>query len=423
MSLWAFRFVLFYICVMMVQPQNRFMFLHPFRIALVSITIAALLHIVSAAQENRPIIRFGPATITALCLIVFAFLSLHFGVMQTNNAWNSDIDIIVKNAICLILVEAMAFTVERVWAVQATMMLCTLWWIKGGIRLAGAGATYAGDRIMGPAVSLVENPNGFAYLLTLMIPLYLYFYQKSTNKYLRWAFLAGALASVYIVLQTGSRTGLLALIAVGAFLLPKYGKQHKMTLIIGAAAVFIFTTSIGALNMERYKTIMTSIHAFFEGGYEEKDPSLMNQDEQSAWERKMKNRHSWLLIKEYPVFGVGLQPDQGLVGQKYQYAMGQVHNEWLYVGVQMGFIGMGMYASFMLCIWIYGWRVQRLMRDSWPALSDLGWTIKMQGVVFLVGGFFSPIGWNPLFLIVAACASALWANIQQQSWNAATVRT
>lgn len=422
MSLWAFRFVLFYICVMMVQPQNRFMFLHPFRIALVTITIAALLHIISAAQEGRPIIRFGPATITALLLLFFGMISQYYGIMQTNTAWNGNIDIIVKNSICLILLEAMAFTVERVWAVQATMLLSSLWWIKGGLRLSAAGATYAGDRLMGPAVSLIENPNAYAYLMTLMIPLYLYFYQKSTMKYLRMAFLAGALAAVYIVLQTGSRTGLLALIAVGLFLLPKYGRQHKTALILGAIAVTLFFSSVGSLNMERYRTIMDSVRSFLADDYEEKDPSLMTQDEQSAWERKMKNRHSWALIREYPVFGVGVNPDYGLVVEKFVYAGGQVHNEWLYVGVQMGFIGMGMYASFMACVWWFGWRIQQDMKHTWPSLSDLGWTIKMQGVVFMVGGFFSPIGWNPIFLIVAACASALWTNVRNQSWNAATVR-
>lgn len=422
MSLWAFRFVLFYLAVLLVQPQNRFPFLWPFRIALVCMLVALVLHIVSAAQAGRPIIRFGPATVTALFLMLFSYISLHFGAFQTNNYWNPDIDIIFKNCICLILVEAMAYTVERVWAVQVTLLLSTLWWIKAGLRLSSAGATYSGDRIMGPAVSLVENPNGFAYMMALMIPLYLYFYQKSPNKYLRVGFLACALSAVYIILQTGSRTGIVILFTLCIFLVPRYAAKYKLALVVGSVAVFIFFNAVGTLNMERYRTIGTSIAAFFDQSYVEKDPATMNQDEQSAWERKMKNRHSWALIKEYPIFGVGIQPNQDMVGEKFFYARGQVHNEWLYVGVQMGFIGMAMYASFMACILVFGRRVERETLLSWPALSDFGWTLKMQGVVFLAGGFFSPIGWNPLFLVLAGCASALWLNIQNQSWNAATAR-
>ncbi len=413
-SLWAFRFLLIYICILCVQPQNRFTFLYPLHIADLSVMGAIGLHFISATQEGKPFIRFGPATITALLLMFFSLCSLYMGPWMTSTAWNSDIDIIFKNCLVLILVEATAFTVQRVWAVQATLMLATLWWVKGGLRLATAGATYSGDRIMGPAVSLIENPNGFAYLLTVMIPLYLYFYQKATNKKLRWGFLILALASVYIVLQTGSRTGVVALAAVGVFLLPKYGAQHKMTLIIGAIAVAGFFSMTDAGNIERFKTIPESIRNFLAGPDEEADPASMDQDEQSAWERKMKNLHTWRLIMDYPLFGVGIAArDNDEMWQKYPFASGQVHNEILYAGKQMGFIGIGLYISFMSIIFRFGNQAQRMTRSWWPAAADLGGTFKMQAVVFIVGGFFSPIAWSPLFLVAAGSASALVANLRE----------
>ncbi len=418
MSLWAFRFVLFYIAVMLVQPQNRFPVLWPWRIALVCMIIAAVLHMISASQEGKPLIRFGPATITALILLAFSFIANYMGTY--NGAWNSEIDIIVKNCIALIMIEAMATTVERVWAIQATVLLSTLWWIKGGLRLSGAGATFSGDRIMGPAVSLVENPNGYAYMMCLMIPLYLYFYQKSTHKYIRLGFLFCALASVYIILNTGSRTGMLILIVLGMVLVPRYFAQYKASMIAGGLAIFVILGTVSPKNMERFKTIGDSVSEFLAGGYEEKDPTEMTQDEQSAWERKMKNKHSWALIKDHPVLGLGLMPDQGYIGERYQYATGQVHNEWLYIGVRMGIIGMALYFAFMTFIFRFGNRVQQETKVSFPAMSDLGWTLKMQGVVFLVGGSFSPVGWNPLYMFFAACASALWLNYQNQSWNRAT---
>lgn len=420
MSLWAFRFVLFYLAILLVQPQNRFPVLWPFRIALVCMVIATVLHVMSSAQENRPLIRLGPATITAMLLMVFSFISNHFGVFQSSGAWNPNIDIIVKNSICLILIEAMATTVERVWAVFATILLSTLWWIKGGLRLSAAGAVYAGDRIMGPAVSLIENPNGFAFMMALMIPIYLYFYQNTHIKWLRWGFLFCALSAVYITLQTGSRTGLLCLIAAAVFLLPKYGAKYKTTLIVMGVSVFLFFGSIGAMNVERYKTIGTSINQFLGRVETQKDPSEMNADEHSAWERSMKNKHSWALIMQYPVFGVGVNRSDSMIPDDLSFARGQVHNDWLYIGVQMGFVGMGLYASLMCCVFVFSTRIQQWTKKSWPALADLGWTIKLMGVIFVVGGFFSPIGWNPLLLATAGASSALWLNYQNRSWNRAT---
>lgn len=420
MSLWAFRFLLFYICVLLVQPQNRFPFLHPFHIADILVGGAIVLHLASASEEGRPVVRFGPATITALLLMFFSFLSLQVGAFQSYRGWNSDIDLIFKNCLVLILVEAMAFTVERVWAVMGTFLFATLWWIKGGLRLAAAGSTYAQDRIMGPAVGLIENPNGFAYMLAVMIPVYLFFYQKSPKWYIRWGCLGLVLSSVYIILQTGSRTGLLTLIAVGTFLLPKYGAKHKTALAVSAFVIFILAGSVGAMNIERFKTIPASIKAFVSGADEHADPKLMDQDEQSAWERKMKNKHTWRLILAYPVFGVGIQPDPSLIPGQFVYASGQVHNELLYAGRQMGVIGMGLYLSLMLSILIHGQKVQQEADTWWPAASDLGWTFKMQCLVFAVGGFFSPIPWNPVYLIIVGSASALWANIQNKSYNLQT---
>ena len=195
MSLWAFRSLLWYLCVMLVQPQNRFTFLWPLHIADISFIAAVGLHVASCLETQRPLVRMGPATILAFSLLFFAALSQHFGAYQISPAWNSNLDVLVKNTLLLILVEAMATSVERVWAVQMTTLFCTLWWVKGGLRLSALGATYSGDRLMGAAVSLIENPNGFAYMMCVFLPLYLYAYQQAPKKWQKGAFLACALSA------------------------------------------------------------------------------------------------------------------------------------------------------------------------------------------------------------------------------------
>ncbi len=424
MSLWAFRFVLFYILILLIQPQNRFPVLWPFRIANLAMIIALVLHIMASAQEGVRIIRWGPATILGVLLSVAGILSLNFGPWQTSNAWNADIELILKSSAVMIMVEATCFTVQRVWAVQATILLGTMWWIKGGFRLATAGATYAGDRIMGPAVSLIENPNGFAYLLTVMLPIYLYFYQQSKTAVLRYGFLAVALVAVYIILQTGSRTGVVALAAVALFLVPKYASKYKLAFAVIGLAAFFIVGAISPGNIERFRTIPQSAKAFFAGVDESADTSKMTMDEQSAWERKMKNKHTWALIKEYPLFGVGIHPDMAahINWERHGFAWGHVHNEMLFAGRQMGVIGIGLHVALLLTIAVQGYRSQRDGAGWWPALEDLGWTFKVQALVILVGGFFSPIPWNPLFLILVGSASALEYNVRHRSLDLTTVK-
>lgn len=416
MSLWAFRFVLFYLVFLLVQPQVRFPFLAPWRPAYVCMVIAAILHFASASRENKPIIRFGPATITALLLMMFSYISLHFGPLQTSSEWNSYIDIIFKNCLCLILIEAMATTVERSWAVMATIFIATLWWVKGGLRLSAAGETYGGDRLMGPGVSLVENPNGFAFLMALMIPVYIYFYQHSKWRIMKWGSAFCALSAIYIALQTGSRTGLLCLIATGVLCAPKLASKSKPLLLVAVVSLFFITGTVSEKNAERFRTIRQSIDEFFER-VTPKSPDQMNQDELSAYERKMKNKHALGLIKQYPIFGLGVSHDDDLIPDEYAYARGQVHNDWLFAGLQLGLIGMALYASFLICLFAVSTRIHRDAKSSWPNLADLGWTIRVMTGIYIVGGFFSPITWNPLLLALVGATSALGTNYRNKSWS------
>ncbi len=412
MSLWGFRFLLWYICVMFVQPQNRFTFLWPLRIANLAFVIATCLHVLSCLEGRRSLIRLGPGTVTALVLLVFATLSQHVGIYQITSGWNPTIDYIVKNCLLLILIEATATTVERVWAVQMTALFATLWWIKGGLRLSAMGATYSGDRLMGAAVSLIDNPNGFAYMMCLFLPLYLYAYQQATRKWIKWFFLACALAAVYIVFQTGSRTGLVTLIALGIFLVPYYGRHRWKTLILVATVIVLIFPMTGEKNIRRFKTIPQSLKTFFSGEQRERTGPL-SQDDQSAEERQAKNRDTWALIKEYPVFGVGVHSDANHYKDRFPMATGQVHCEILMAGRMMGSIGMILYVWPMAVILLGGGWVRK-NAAHWPAVSAMGWTLRLQGVALVVGGAFSPHPWHPPMLLIAGCTSALILNLRAE---------
>jgi len=412
MNLWAFRFMLWYICILLVQPQNRFTFLWPLHIADLSFIVGVGLHVLSSLELRRPIVRLGPATILALALLFFAAISQQFGVYQKSSAWNPYLDMIVKNSLLLILIEAMATSVERVWAVQMTALFGTLWWVKSGLRLSQAGATYAGDRLMGAAISLIENPNSFAYMMCVFLPLYLYAFQQARRKWIKLFFLACALAAVYIIFQTGSRTGLVTLIAMGIFLLPYYGRHHLKALAAIMVALLLIFPLTGEKNMERFRTIPQSFVSFF-SSEDEDTHHRMNQDEQSANERQQKNADTWGLIKEHLFFGVGVWPDYGHFKAQFPMAAGQVHCEILMAGRQMGLIGMGLHLGFLSIIF-FGGRWCRLNAREWPAAQAMGWTFQVQAIALAVGGSFNPLPWHPPLMLLAGSASALMGVLKRE---------
>lgn len=412
MSLWALRFLLWYVCILLVQPQNRFPFLWPFQIADISFIAATGLHVLACAENRQPLVRLGPGTRVAFALLFFATLSQYFGRFQVSPAWNPWLDIIVKNSLLLIMVEALATSVERIWAVQMTSLFATLWWVKGGLRLSAQGATYQGDRLMGAAVSLIENPNGFAYMMCIFLPLYLYVYQQAPKNWQKIFFLACALAAVWIVFETGSRTGLVTLVFMGAFLVPYYGKNHLRGLATIAVVLILIFPLTGEKNRDRFRTIPQSIASFL-GKEKEERTGPMSQDEQSAQERQLKNRDTWGVVKENLIFGVGVNPDESNYTDRFPMASGQVHCEILAAGRQMGLIGMGLYAGFIVVIFTGG-RWCKRNAAHWPAVRDLGWTFQMQAVAIAVGGFFSPLPWHPPMMMLAGSASALMNILKEE---------
>lgn len=405
MKRWGFCLLLWYVCIMFVQPQNRFTFLWPLHIAELTFLGAFAFHAYVCLRDGTPLIRLGPGTCLGIALIAFSLLANYCSPYNPNPYWGPFIDLIFKNALFLVLIEAMCADERHVWAVEMAMLLSTIWWLKAGIRLSAAGATYSGDRLMGAAVGMIENPNSFAYSLCYFVPAYLYAFEHTPRPLFRWAFLAGALMSVFVIFQTGSRTGLVTLIILAFAMIPHYRHIKWRNVLLCAVAVACIIPFSGEGNIRRFKTIPESAAIFL--GLKPAPEGPRTQDEQSSDERQAKNRDTWKLIKDHPMFGVGIAPNPA-VYRKYPMANGQVHCEILMAGRQMGFIGMAIYLGCIALVWVSGWRARQFYRDV-PHLRDLGWLFRMQAIVCLVGGSFCPIPWHPILLNLAGAASALLA--------------
>lgn len=404
LSTWAFRCLLWYVCIMFVQPQNRFPVLWPLHIADLSFLGALLLHVLSCLRTHDPLIRPGWATGLGIAVMGWAALSNTIGPFQSGWVWNVWMEILYKNIGLLILLESMCDTRQRCWAAMMTMLFCSVYWLKAGIRLATAGATYSGDRLMGAAIGMLENPNGMAYVLALVLPLYLYVFQAAKGKTERLLFLAGVVADLFIILKTGSRTGLVTLLVMSIWILKKYVRHHPWGLIGAGVAFYFLLPLTGEKNVQRFKTIPQSAMSFL-GFHVEREDRPLNQDEQSAEERSAKNRDTWKLIKAYPLHGVGMHPNERYLSQ-YPMASGQVHCEILMVGKQMGFPGMMLYLCMVGQILLCG-RAIRLRHEGWPGMSELGWVYQLQAIGILIGGSFCPMPWHGPMMVMAASSSAL----------------
>ncbi len=384
---WSFRFVCWYMLVLMTQPHFRFPQLILLRPGDLTFLGAVGFHVLDCMTRNKPFLRNGFVTRYAFLLMTMILCAHYFNPHQLNTNWNTFVDGVMKISIIVILIDAQLDSIYKAVAIFGAMSLGTLWWIKGGVRLAQAGSYWASTkRLMGANVSIITNPNDFAYLTTFFLPLYYYFYFFFKWKPIKWAMLAVFFAGVFIILTTGSRTGFICLVAMVMMMAPILIKRNKSFIPISALSVFLVLPFVPQENIDRITSIGSTTKEVFA---DDLGAQRVDVDAESAQSRIIKIRGTWQMILANPL-GVGTHTSHWYVRQWWG-ATGIVHNELLMAGRTMGFPGMIMYILAIVIPWRCTGKILRQTEGGqWPQVELLARIIRTQLVIVIVGGMFSP---------------------------------
>ena len=422
--IWALRFVLFFILVLITQPHFRFNQLMVFRLGNLTFGCAFIFHIINCMGSGRPLIRLGAATKLSLVLLAFVMVTHYFNPHQWNHRPNALYDSLWKVCVVAIILEAQMDNIYKSAAVLGTLAVGTLWWLKGGVRLAQAGATWgSGDRLMGANVSIIQNPNDFAYQLIFIIPVYFFFFNIIKNKYVKWPMLGLVFVAIFIALETGSRTGFLAFGMLTLVMLPRLVREYKGALILGTAAfAMMWVMIVSEGNRDRLGGVVDAM-AIGLGLKEESSTNVVKADAESAGSRRIKAKAAMDTILKYPLLGLGTNPDPG----KYTdpNAGGMVHCEILMAGRTMGLPGMAIYLLSIIIPIRLGNQVYRRAKVYWPEVSEIGYAVRNQMVVVILGGAFSPSLFHfphmMCFVVVASSHKLLMDRIREDGLNPATI--
>jgi hypothetical protein len=438
MSTWSFRFILFFLLILFTQPHFRFTFLIPFRLGDITFGGGVVLHVFDCISKGKKLIRLSPVTKLCLLLMTLAALSNFFNINAHSTAWNPLTDSIFKVCLVVMILDAQTDTVYRASAITAVLAVGTLWWIKGGVRLASAGASWgSGDRLMGANVSIIQNPNDFAYLTAFFLPVYFLFFQISKQRYIKMACLACFLAGSYIVLETGSRTGFLCMLTVFGFYFPVFRSQHRPFLIAAIAGLVFMLglVSVGGAglvsesNIKRIAGIGNLIIEIFdpEKAKSEEEMTLVEKDDADSGRiRYKKAAATFALILKHPLMGVGPHPRLDVLEDNY-LLYGMVHTEALVAGRLMGIPGIILYLTTLYLPFRWGRDVRRMTANTWPQLYNFAYALQAQALVILVGGAFSPSVFNfphmTMFVVsgaihrIARQHAAEWQPVQELPAN------
>jgi O-antigen ligase len=407
-------FGLFLLCsfVLLARPQDILTFLQPMRPALVTVILATAAMVlggrlkeisaVLSTAESKRYLLFFLIMIVGIPFAYYPRLALA-GVFQSY----------LINMLFFFLLVSQVTSLQRLKSFLWVTCLATLTYsVFGGILQSGV----FGDgrvRVFGN----MFDANDTAYVLVSLFPLCLYFVRFNEGLLKRLVAIVAAISAIAIILQTGSRGGLLAfgtvLLIVLLTTIEGVSKGNKIFfVVILATTVFLIRDKI---DMERYLTlsdISSDYNVTDVGGRLE------------IWQQSME------LIRTNPITGVGfdcfafaVSYVRELAGESY-LRWQPVHNSYLQIASEIGLIGFGIFVlinlrTFFTFLHIGGVQTQQASRET-SEMSALGSLMLLGFTGLSVSGLFLTQGYSifsTLYFALAAVMGRLQVGIGTRSTN------
>jgi O-antigen ligase len=225
-------------------------------------------------------------------------------------------------------------------------------------------------RMMGIDISYCD-PNTFAATLLYSMPLALPFWRECTNRKQRFLLLCYIGLTIYCVLLTGSRSGLVVLVAVLLLNLKALAK-HKVVLVALALSVPVIWAALPADLQERFRSIV--------------DSSAGPKNAQQSAEGRAVGFWAGLgLFERSPIYGFGPGAHGMATGDGYQ-----AHNLYGQVLSEMGGLGTLALVATVMAFFANGREAKRLAAQlplSDPFPTRLCGAISTTIVLLLIKGW------------------------------------
>lgn len=268
------------------------------------------------------------------------------------------------------------------------------------------GRTERGEsRAQGP----VDEPNRFAQIMLVLVPLAGYLYRTArSKKAAAWAAALGLMTLVGVIL-TLSRGGFvtLALVFVAMAAVKWIRPVHVVT---GAVVVAVLAMAVSPQFVSRLTSILDARHLVggSDFGYQEADGAIRG--------RTTEMLAALHVFRDHPVLGVG--PGQFTPFYFVPYSKSssvkfrelnvprRAHNLFLELAAEQGALGLGVFVAIvgLLMRWLWRARLAVAARDAGAA--DLASAVWLSLLAYLGSGMFLHLSYQRYFWLLLALASA-----------------
>lgn len=344
-----------------------------------------ILALTSARQHSLGSLFLGSTLLKKVTIIfIIAVLSIPgsiwFGA-SVNFAFSHFLKLLIFVYLIATFVKSEADARYLIWWFSVTILLVALFGAMGGKMVAGriaVGATY--------------DPNDLALILVMSLPL-MYYLMEIESGWRRSTLLGMIVTVLFAIPLTGSRGGILALVAVLAAVILKRGLRRSIWLVIAllllAVVVVAYTP---AEHLERFRTI----------GEVHEDYNMSAQGGRiEIWKRSLP------LIMAHPLLGSGGGSFMVAEGTTHEFGKwSAAHNSFIQIAVELGIIALIFHVLLIRQMFI----VARKASIPW-----LGKGVEVAMYGYCVGGFFLSWGFAYLLYFVIGLAFVLERSLSSTS--------
>ncbi len=217
-------------------------------------------------------------------------------------------------------------------------------------------------RVITRAQGTIGHPNGYAMFMSSTLGLAGSVLLLHPSKGMRLFAMATLAVGIPGLISSLSRGGWISfgLVILFAIALMAIGKRIRLTWAVGVTLVLL----VGALSILVTSPIVLE--------------RFTSSDKGSAQSRLVLARGAMAMVKEYPIFGIGVN-NYALYMREYDpvsyYAwrgIAIVHNIWLLILAESGFLGLAAWSWFLLAVYRRLWHALKHVRDSLVWMSAVG---------------------------------------------------
>lgn len=292
------------------------------------------------------------------------------------------------------LVDSFEKLKKVIWIISLSMLFYGLFGLLMGSFVEGRFMIYGS----------MFDPNDVAYVLITLIPFGLFYVVRPEGTVKKLVSLVGIGSSLMVILLSGSRSGILGLIAMFLLILMtrigSVGRYHKMGLVV--AMILIAALNRDKINMERYLTL-TEIG----------DDYNLNEEQGrlEVWKKGI------VLFTNDPLTGVGVRCFPMAIGYLREDASilavwQAAHNSYIQVAVETGLFGAivfilmiaGAYRNFARCRQI---ELNGRTEGEKAEFRTLAGLVQLSFVGSLICAFFLSQGYSMFFTLFFSLSAVM----------------